>query len=70
VAKFSHAAYIDPNQVLAATTNGSSGTELRTPDGVHLTSAGGTLLATAVINDVQHRWPGLLGTVATVGSQP
>jgi hypothetical protein len=41
-----------------ATGNDGSGqqTALRTPDGVHLTPAGGTVLAHAVIDAIDHRW--------------
>ncbi len=64
VARVHRALYVPSAPVLGTATGGyqvSSGgpdpVVLRTPDGVHLTPDGASLLAQAVIGAVQHRWP-------------
>jgi hypothetical protein len=66
VARARGALYVNSAAVLGTPTGGYQasggprGEVLRTPDGVHLTSARASLLAAAVISAADHRWPGAL----------
>jgi hypothetical protein len=58
-ARYPSAVYVDSTPVLGSTSGGfqlagADGTVLRTDDGVHLTSAGASLLAAAVVTAVAH----------------
>lgn len=64
VATHRRALYVDAGAVLGTPsgayqlTEGATGPTLRTPDGVHLTPDGASLLAAAVIAATDRRWPG------------